>query len=119
MDDIKTLSERLGFLQITNKASEETYKWSDEEMSIVLALATINDNAQAIIPKSMVPDPEWFDEDWTKFEDWWREIWLFFKNNRVMETNDRITVILACLKGGIAGIYIQRKLDKLDKELEI
>jgi len=32
-------------------------------MSIVLALATINDNAQAIIPKSMVPDPEWFDED--------------------------------------------------------
>ena len=36
-----------------------------------------------------------------------------------METNDRITVILACLKGGIASIYVQRKLDKLDKELEI
>ena len=33
-----------------------------------------------------------------------------------METNDRITVILACLRGGVAGIYVQRKLDELDKE---
>jgi len=35
-----------------------------------------------------------------------------------METNDRTTVILAHLRGGVAGIYTQRKLDKLDKELE-
>ena len=34
-----------------------------------------------------------------------------------METNNRITVILACLRGGVVDIYIQRKLDKLDKEL--
>jgi len=34
-----------------------------------------------------------------------------------METNDRIIVILACLRGGVAGIYAQRKLDELDKEL--
>ena len=34
-----------------------------------------------------------------------------------METNDRITVILACLRGGVVDIYTQRKLDKLDKEL--
>jgi len=34
-----------------------------------------------------------------------------------METDDRITTILACLRGGIAGIYTQKKLDKLDKEL--
>ena len=69
MDNIKALSERLGFLQITNKASEETYGWSDEEMSVAPAPATMNDNTQAIIPKSMAPDPEWLDEDWTKFED--------------------------------------------------
>jgi len=50
-----------------------------------------------------------------KFEDWWREIRLFLKSNRVMETNNRITVILACLRGGIAGIYTQQKLDELDK----
>ena len=42
---------------------------------------------------------------------------LFLKSNRVMETNDRITAILACLRGGVIGIYAQRKLDKLDKEL--
>jgi len=34
-----------------------------------------------------------------------------------METNDRITAILAHLRGGVAGIYTQRKLDELDKEL--
>ena len=33
-----------------------------------------------------------------------------------METDNRITAILACLRGGIAGIYVQRKLDELDKE---
>jgi len=34
-----------------------------------------------------------------------------------METNDRITVTLAHLRGDIVGIYAQKKLDKLDKEL--
>ena len=34
-----------------------------------------------------------------------------------METHDRITVILACLRGGVAGIYVQWKLNELDKEL--
>jgi len=31
---------------------------------------------------------------------------LFLKSNRVIETNDRITVILAYLRGGVAGIYV-------------
>ena len=65
----------------------------------------------------MVPDPGWFDSDRTKFEDWWRGIWLFLKNNRILKTDDRITAILACLRGGVAGIYAQKKLDKLDEEL--
>jgi len=47
---------------------------------------------------------------------WWRGIRLFLKSNRVMETNDRITVILARLREGVAGIYVQRKLDELDEE---
>jgi len=33
-----------------------------------------------------------------------------------METNDRITAILAYLRGDVVGIYTQRKLDELDKE---
>jgi len=41
---------------------------------------------------------------------------LFLKSNRVMETDDRITVILAHLKGGVADIYAQRKLNELDEE---
>jgi len=66
----------------------------------------------------MVPDPGWFDSDQMKFEDWWRGIRLFLKSNRIMETNDRITAILAYLRGGVAGIYAQWKLDELDEELE-
>ena len=44
---------------------------------------------------------------------------LFFKSNRVMETDDRITVILACLREGVVGIYAQRKLNELDEETRI
>jgi len=51
-----------------------------------------------------------------KFEDWWRGMRLFLKSNKVMETDDRITVILARLRGGVAGIYAQRKLNELNKE---
>jgi len=36
----------------------------------------------------------WFDRDQTKFEDWWREIYLFLKSNRVTVTNDKIKVVL-------------------------
>jgi len=42
---------------------------------------------------------------------------LILKSNRVMEINNRTTVILAHLRGDIVGIYTQGKLDKLDKEL--
>ena len=75
-----------------------------DEMLITLVLMNKN-NKQAGLPKNMVPDPEWFDRDKTKFEDWWRKMRLFLKNNQVMETDDRITVIIACLRGSIAGIY--------------
>ena len=42
---------------------------------------------------------------------------MFLKSNRVMETDNRITAILARLKGGIVEIYMQRKLNELDEEL--
>ena len=66
----------------------------------------------------MVLDPGWFDSDQTKFKDWWRRIRLFSKSNRVTGTDDRITAILACLRGSVVDIYAQKKLDKLDKETE-
>ena len=86
-------------------------------MSVALVPVTTNMNKQAVMPKNIVPDPRQFDGDRMKFEDWWREIRLFLKSNRVIETDDRIIAILACLRGGVADIYTQKKLDKLDKEL--
>jgi len=44
---------------------------------------------------------------------------LILKGNRVIETDNRIIVILAHLRGGVVDIYAQKKLDKLDKGLGI
>ena len=74
---------------------------------------------QARLPKSMVLDPRQFDGDKTKFEDQWRGIRLFLKSNRVIEMNDSITAILAHLRGSVARIYAQNKLNELDKEIKI
>ena len=73
-------------------------------------------NESAGMPRSMVPDPGQFDNDQTKFEDWWRGIRLFLKSNRINGTNNRITAILARLRGGVAEIYAQKKLDKLNED---
>ena len=35
-----------------------------------------------------------------------------------MKTDDRIIAILICLREDVAGIYAQKKLNKLNKELE-
>jgi len=106
-------------LQITEEALDKYEKTNMEDMSVTPAPAAIanSENVQAGLPKNMVLDPGWFDGDRSKFEDWWRGIRLFLKSNRVIETDDRITAILAHLRGGVVGIYAQRKLDELDEEL--
>ena len=76
-----------------------------EEMSV--ALVSRNENVQAVMPKSIVSDLEWFDGNRTKFEDQWREIRLFLKSNKVMKTDNRITAILVYLRGDVVGIYAQ------------
>ena len=83
------------------------------------AAAVASENMQAGLPKSMVPDPGWFDGDRSKFEDWWRGIRLFLKSNRVTGIDDRIIAILACLRGGVARIYAQKKLDEFDEDNDI
>ena len=86
---------------------------------MLTALVPVQENnRQAGMLKSMVLDLGQFDRNRTKFEDWWRGVQLFLKSNRVMETNDRITAILACLRGGVVGIYSQKKFNELDKEME-
>jgi len=88
-------------------------------MSVVPAPAMTNENGQAVMPKNIVSNPGWFNGDRIKFEDWWRGIQLFLKSNRVIETDNRITAILAHLRESVADIYVQKKLDELDKELRI
>ena len=87
-------------------------------MSSASAPAAIanSENIQVGMLKNMVLDLEWFDSNQTKFKDWWRRIRLFLKNNRVIETNDRIMAILAHLRRGVVDIYVQRKLNELDEE---
>ena len=111
------MSEQLGSLQITEEASERTTEYTDK-MLIVLVLAQ-ESNEQAGLPKNMISDPGWFDRDRTKFKDWWRGMRLFLKSNRVMKTDDKITVILAHLRRDIADIYVQKKLGELNEETEI
>ena len=113
-NDIEALSERLGSLQINEEASTND-KQTDTEMSTAPA-ATPVVNESAGMPRSMVPDPGWFDGDRTKFEDWWRGIRLFLKSNRVNGIDDRIIAILARLRGGVVGIYTQKKLDEIDED---
>ena len=105
-------------MQINEEALDEYKQTSTEDMSVAPApaAAAVSENVQAGLPKNMVPDPGWFDGDQSKFEDWWRGIRLFLKSNRVNRTNDRITAILACLRGGVAEIYAQKKLDELDED---
>ena len=105
-------------MQINEIASTDKYKPTDTEMSVVLATtaAAVSKNVQAGLLKNMVPDSGWFDSDRSKFEDWWRGIRLFLKSNRVNGIDNRITAILARLRGGVTGIYVQKKLDELDED---
>ena len=93
-------------MQITEDASDEYKQTTIEEMSVTPAPAAVanSENVQAGLLKNMVPDLGWFDGDQMKFENWWRGIQLFLKSNRVLKTDNRITVILARLRGGVAGI---------------
>jgi len=85
-DNIEALSEQLGSLQITHKASTND-KRTDTEILVALALmaVTSQENVQAGLLKNMILDPGWFDSDQTKFEDWWRVIRLFLKSNRCQD----------------------------------
>ena len=86
---------------------------------MLTALVPVNkNNGQTRLPKNIVSDLEWSDGNRIKFEGWWREMRLFLKSNKVMEIDDRIITILTCLKGSVAGIYTQKKLDELDEETE-
>ena len=57
MNNIEALSERLKSLQITNETSSKTNKQTDKEMSMEVIPVATNGNIQAVMLKSIVPDP--------------------------------------------------------------
>ena len=114
-DTIEELEEILGSLRITEdnilNRSTKPATLETDKMSTAPAPAVYNEN---VLTKTMVPDLGWFDGDRTKFKDWWRVICLFLKSNRVVAADERITAVLARLREGVAGIYVQKKIDKLE-----
>jgi len=116
INNIEALLEKLRSLQIIEETLSNNEQ-IDTKMSETPVPAAISENVQAEMPKNVILDLGWFDSNQTKFKDWWRGIRLFLKSNRVIETNDRITAILACLRRDVVGIYAQKKLNELDKEL--
>ena len=100
--DIEVLEEILVSLKITKEYALDKNRTTE-------LVAT----EQAVMLRSMILDLEWFDRDQMKFEDWWRGIHLFLKSNRVTATDDKITAVLAQLRGGIIGIYT--KEDRLNE----
>jgi len=109
------LEEILGSLRITKdnmlNQSTEPATPETEEMSTAPVPAVYNKNVPM---KNMVLDPEWFNGERKKFENWWRGIRLFLKSNRVVAADNKIIAVLAQLRGGVAGIYVQKKIDKLE-----
>ena len=108
----------MGLLKITednvsNRSTELAISKTKEILTVPIPVV-YNENVQVSMPRSIVSDPEWFDGDWMKFEDWWREIWLSLKSNRIVATDDKIITVLPWLRGGIAGIYMQKKINKLE-----
>lgn len=82
-------------------------------LRVQILAAPVETTLKTVIPKSIILDLGWFDRDQTKFKDWWRSMQLFFKRNRAIATDNKITVILAWLRGGTASIYAQKKIDQI------
>jgi len=84
----------LELLRITKEnALKEITEYMDE-ISVAPAPVTVQ-NEQAEMPKIIVPDPKWFNGSRIKFKNWWREVRLFLKSNRITGIDDRITAIVA------------------------
>ena len=67
MTGIEALKGILGSLRITEEYGSDrnrtTELASSEEMLTALTLAVYNKTAQAVMQKSIAPDPGWFDSD--------------------------------------------------------
>jgi hypothetical protein len=63
--------------------------------------------------KSLVTDPGFFDVEQKIFSDWWREMKLFLKFNKVDSPDMKITAIIFRMRGGTAGNFTTHWTDKV------
>jgi len=100
IDAIEALEEILGSLRITedNVSNRSTELATPETDRMLVTPAPTQAPAvynESVPTKTMVPDPRWFNGNRMKFKDWWKEICLFLKSNRVVAADERITAVLA------------------------
>jgi hypothetical protein len=76
----------------------------DKDMNTEVHTQTIITNS-----KSLIPEPGYFDRTRKKFDNWWRSIVLYPRGNKIEEADEKITAVIAYLRGATAGIYCSRK----------
>jgi len=82
---------------------------------------TTENNAAAITTatpniKTLVPDPGFFDGTRTKFDDWWRNMKLFLRFNKVTAADDKAIAVISRMRGGTAGAFGDMKFREIEDD---
>ncbi len=130
-------SPALGKESSTDKEDEETTDESEESLNELEGLgetfegiegqqpeeptmSTENtDNTLVTMPthsvKSFVPEPQWFNGDRSKFDDWWRAMKLYLRFNKITAAEDKAIAVLSRLRDGTAGPFAAMKLKQIEE----
>jgi hypothetical protein len=80
---VNKLGENLQSLQITDDKQEE------------MADSTPTQTDTTNYGKFMVPEPGFFNGTRSKFEDWWRQMKLYMRFNKIVSADDKAMAVLA------------------------
>jgi hypothetical protein len=90
---------------------EEDSDEDEDQMSQSNTTMTTGGPAPSI--KNLVPDPGNFSGKRSDFDDWWRNVKLFMKFNKITAADDKAIVVIARLRGGTAGAFASMKADAI------
>ena len=98
--------------------TDEELGESEESGEENMAEATENAITTTATPnvKSLVPDPGFFDGTRSKFDDWWRNMKLFLRFNKVTSADDKAIAIIARMRGGTAGAFGDMKFREMEDD---
>ena len=108
---VEAIQTALGSLAITSDEEES----SDREKAERKNNMADTTPTQITYGKSMVPEPGFFDGDRTKFDDWWRQMKLFMRFNKIVAAEDKMLAVIARFKGGTAGQFAETELIKIER----